>query len=131
MVQTHQDSREEGTTKPIPPQETKKICQFEDKPSKVHNDDPTDQMFVFFSEKHKVGIKTVKKYCQRMQEENITRAVLHCTAYSRLQQGDPVARYFGLKRGQVQIHLIDLLPKMRQYVVEAPLAVITAVSLPG
>ena len=25
MVQTHQDSREEGTTKPIPPQETKKI----------------------------------------------------------------------------------------------------------
>ena len=24
MVETHQDSREEGTTKPIPPQETKK-----------------------------------------------------------------------------------------------------------
>uniref|UniRef100_A0A8K9VD76 DNA-directed RNA polymerase II subunit E n=1 Tax=Oncorhynchus mykiss TaxID=8022 RepID=A0A8K9VD76_ONCMY len=152
MVQTHQDSREEGTTKPIPPQETKKICQFEDKPSKVHNDDPTDQMFVFFSEKHKVGIKTVKKYCQRMQEENITRAslvdmapkyileqflqhdlLINITEHQlvpehivmtkeelsellllhRLQQGDPVARYFGLKRGQVQIHLIDLLPKMR------------------
>ena len=27
LVQTHQDSREEGTTKSIPPQETKKICQ--------------------------------------------------------------------------------------------------------
>ena len=26
MVQTHQDSREEGTTKLLPPQETKKIC---------------------------------------------------------------------------------------------------------
>jgi hypothetical protein len=25
MVQIHKDSREEGTTKPIPPQETKKI----------------------------------------------------------------------------------------------------------
>ena len=25
LVQTHQDSHEEGTTKPIPPQETKKI----------------------------------------------------------------------------------------------------------
>ena len=31
MVQTHQDRREEGTTKPIPPQETKKIysCNIE------------------------------------------------------------------------------------------------------
>uniref|UniRef100_A0A8C7D002 DNA-directed RNA polymerase II subunit E n=1 Tax=Oncorhynchus kisutch TaxID=8019 RepID=A0A8C7D002_ONCKI len=138
--------------------------QFEDKPSKgLHNNDPTDQMFVFFPEKPEVGIKTVKMYCQRMQEENITRALtwppkyileqflqqdrlINITehqlvpehivmtkeelsellllqypftstegkpaAYRMLQQGDPVARYFGLKRGQVQIHLIDLLPKM-------------------
>uniref|UniRef100_A0A8C7D043 RNA polymerase II, I and III subunit E n=1 Tax=Oncorhynchus kisutch TaxID=8019 RepID=A0A8C7D043_ONCKI len=100
--------------------------QFEDKPSKgLHNNDPTDQMFVFFPEKPEVGIKTVKMYCQRMQEENITRALCvgipspvsqstegKPAAYRMLQQGDPVARYFGLKRGQVQIHLIDLLPKM-------------------
>lgn len=29
-----------------------------------------------FSEEPKVGIKTIKMYCQRMQEENITRALI-------------------------------------------------------
>ena len=33
-------------------------------------------MFVFFPEDAKVGIKTIKTYCQRMQEENITRAII-------------------------------------------------------
>ncbi|XP_064606545.1 DNA-directed RNA polymerases I, II, and III subunit RPABC1 [Liolophura sinensis] len=148
--------------------------QFGDKPSErkpgrsdlivlvAHNDDPTDQMFVFFPEEPKVGIKTIKTYCQRMQEENITRAIivvqqgmtpsakqalvdmapkyileqfleaellinitehmlvpehvvmtadektellsrykLKESQLPRIQQGDPVARYFGLKRGQV------------------------------
>lgn len=42
----------------------------------AHNDDPTDQMFVFFPDEPKIGIKTVKNYCQRMQEENITRAII-------------------------------------------------------
>ena len=62
--------------------------QFGDKPSErrparsdlvvlvAHNDDPTDQMFVFFPEDLKIGIKTIKAYCKRMQEENITRAVI-------------------------------------------------------
>uniref|UniRef100_A0A8D3ANB1 DNA-directed RNA polymerases I, II, and III subunit RPABC1 n=1 Tax=Scophthalmus maximus TaxID=52904 RepID=A0A8D3ANB1_SCOMX len=107
--------------------------QFGDKPSEgrprrtdltvlvAHNDDPTDQMFVFFPEEPKVGIKTIKMYCQRMQEENITRAIIvvqmgmtpsakqlvpeHIYPLNhqlpRIQAGDPVARYFGLKRGQV------------------------------
>lgn len=148
--------------------------QFGDKPSErkpsrsdlivlvAHNDDPTDQMFVFFPEEAKIGIKTIKTYCQRMQEENITRAIivvqigmtpsakqalvdmapkyileqflesellinitehmlvpehvvmtpeekqellgrykLKESQLPRIQQGDPVARYFGLKRGQV------------------------------
>ncbi|XP_063962975.1 DNA-directed RNA polymerases I, II, and III subunit RPABC1 [Lytechinus pictus] len=148
--------------------------QFGDKPSEnrpsrkdltvlvAHNDDPTDQMFVFFPEEKKVGMKTIKAYCQRMQEENITRAIIvvqermtpsaktslgdmapkyileqfleaelliNITEHDfvpehvvmtgdekaellsryklkdhqlpRIQVGDPVARYFGLKRGQV------------------------------
>jgi len=148
--------------------------QFGDKPSErrpgrsdlvvlvAHNDDPTDQMFVFFPDDPKIGIKTIKTYCQRMQEENITRAVIvvqtgmtpsakqslvdmapkyileqfleselliNLTEHElvpehvvmtaeekeellkryklkdnmlmRIQAGDPVARYFGLKRGQV------------------------------
>ncbi|XP_070563148.1 DNA-directed RNA polymerases I, II, and III subunit RPABC1 [Ptychodera flava] len=148
--------------------------QFGDKPSEgrprrndltvlvAHNDDPTDQMFVFFPEEPKIGIKTIKTYCQKLQEENITRAIIvvqtgmtpsakqslvdmapkyileqfleaelliNITEHElvpehvvmtpeekaellaryrlkehqlpRIQQGDPVARYFGLKRGQV------------------------------
>ncbi|XP_014322714.1 DNA-directed RNA polymerases I, II, and III subunit RPABC1 isoform X2 [Myotis lucifugus] len=121
-------------------------AQFGDKPSEgrprrtdltvlvAHNDDPTDQMFVFFPEEPKVGIKTIKVYCQRMQEENITRALivvqqgmtpsakqlvpehvvmtkeevtellarykLRENQLPRIQAGDPVARYFGIKRGQ-------------------------------
>ena len=62
--------------------------QFGDKPSErrparsdlvvlvAHNDDPTDQMFVFFPDDPKIGIKTIKTYCTRMQEENITRACI-------------------------------------------------------
>lgn len=33
-------------------------------------------MFVFFPDDLKVGIKTIKTYCQRMQEENISRAII-------------------------------------------------------
>merc|ERR1712087_802039 len=148
--------------------------QFGDKPSEkqparselvvlvAHNDDPTDQMFVFFPDDPKIGIKTIKTYCTRMQEENITRAVIvvqmgmtpsakqslvdmapkyileqfleaellvNITEHElvpehvvltadektellaryklkdvqlpKIQSGDPVARYLGLKRGQV------------------------------
>jgi len=149
-------------------------AQFGDKPSErrpgradlivlvAHNDDPTDQMFVFFPEEPKVGVKTIKTYCQRMQEENIHRAIivvqhgmtptakqslgdmapkyileqyleaellinitehmlvpehivmtpdekkelldrykLKESQLPRIQQSDPVSRYFGIKRGQV------------------------------
>lgn len=148
--------------------------QFGDKPSErrpgrsdlivlvAHNDDPTDQMFVFFPDEPKVGIKTIKTYCQRMQEENIHRAIIvvqtgmtpsakqslgdmapkyileqfleaellvNITEHQlvpehvimtteekrelllryklkesqlpRIQQNDPVARYYGLKRGHI------------------------------
>lgn len=33
-------------------------------------------MFVFFPDELKVGIKTIKGYCQRMQGENISRAII-------------------------------------------------------
>ncbi|KAI6178178.1 RPB5-like protein [Aphelenchoides besseyi] len=63
-------------------------AQYGDKPSEgrpnrteltilvAHNDDPTDQMFVFFPEEVKIGIKTIKAYCQQMQEQNVTRAII-------------------------------------------------------
>lgn len=46
---------------------------------------------VLFPEEPKVGIKTIKVYCQRMQEENITRALIV------VQQGmTPSAKQVGL-----------------------------------
>lgn len=148
--------------------------QFGDRPSEgkpsrsslsilvAHNDDPTDQMFVFFPDDEKVGIKTIKAYFTKMQQENIMRSIIvvrggmtpsakggildmapkyimemfletelliNITEHSlvpehsvmtddekkelmqryrlkesqlpRIQTSDPVARYFGLRRGQV------------------------------
>jgi DNA-directed RNA polymerase I, II, and III subunit RPABC1 len=39
-------------------------------------DDPADQLFVFFPEDEKVGVKPIKTYCQRMKEENVLRAII-------------------------------------------------------
>lgn len=39
-------------------------------------DDPTDQLFVFFPEDEKVGVKPIKVYCQRMKDENVFRAII-------------------------------------------------------
>lgn len=33
-------------------------------------------MFVFFPDEPKVGIKTIKAYCQQMQQDNIMRAII-------------------------------------------------------
>lgn len=49
----------------------------------AHKDNPTDQMSVFFPEEPKVGIKNIKVYCQSMQEESITPAII------MVQKGSP------------------------------------------
>eukprot|EP01116_Phalansterium_solitarium_P020429 TRINITY_DN601_c0_g1_i1.p2 TRINITY_DN601_c0_g1~~TRINITY_DN601_c0_g1_i1.p2 ORF type:complete len:206 (+),score=55.13 TRINITY_DN601_c0_g1_i1:125-742(+) len=41
-----------------------------------HHDDPMDQIFVFFPEEGKVGVKTIRGFCEKMKEEGVTRAVL-------------------------------------------------------
>lgn len=39
-------------------------------------DDPTDNLFVFFPEDTKVGVKPIRNYCNRMKDENVTKAIL-------------------------------------------------------
>ena len=39
-------------------------------------DDSTDQLFVFFPEDEKVGVKPIKTYCKRMKEVNVLRAII-------------------------------------------------------
>jgi len=39
-------------------------------------DDPTDQIFVFWPDDAKVGVKPIKKYCDRMKEEAVYRAIM-------------------------------------------------------
>ncbi|KDD73219.1 RNA polymerase Rpb5 [Helicosporidium sp. ATCC 50920] len=125
-------------------------------------DDPTDQLFIFFPEEAKVGVKTIKLLAERMRQEGVQRAIMvvavnmtpfakQClqemqpkyfielfkeeellinitkhvlvpehrtltaeekktllarykvseTQLPRIQFSDPVARYYGVQRGQV------------------------------
>ncbi|KAJ8453048.1 hypothetical protein Cgig2_014811 [Carnegiea gigantea] len=139
---------------------------------KARRNDSSDQIFVFFPEEAKVGVKTIKNYANIMKSENVPRAILvvqqnltpfaktcisemsskfhlevfqeaellvnikehvlvpehqlltdeekktllqrytvketqgevagrHTSGLPRIQMNDPIARYYGLKRGQV------------------------------
>ncbi|CEO97159.1 RPB5 like protein [Plasmodiophora brassicae] len=39
-------------------------------------DDPTDQIFVFFADEAKVGVKTIRGYAETMEQEKIFRAIV-------------------------------------------------------
>lgn len=50
-------------------------------------DDPSDQLFVFWPVDPKVGVKPIKRYMERMNEEDVKRAILvvqqNLTAFAR------------------------------------------------
>jgi DNA-directed RNA polymerases I, II, and III subunit RPABC1 len=57
--------------------------QFGDNPSRESmsilvekQDDNADQIFVFFPEDEKVGVKPIKTYCERMKAENVFKAII-------------------------------------------------------
>ncbi|KAL4197964.1 hypothetical protein AMTRI_Chr03g43480 [Amborella trichopoda] len=44
--------------------------------NKVMRNNPSDQIYVFFPEEQKVGVKSIKTYAERMKSENVFRAIL-------------------------------------------------------
>jgi len=60
-------------------------------------DDPTDQIFVFWPEDLKVGVRPVKKYCDRMKEEAVFRAIViiqqTLTAFAKQVFAEMAPRY--------------------------------------
>lgn len=41
-----------------------------------HNDDPTNEMYIFFPDESKVGLKTIDEYVVRLKQENINHAIV-------------------------------------------------------
>mmetsp|Transcript_26395 Transcript_26395/g.79151 ORF Transcript_26395/g.79151 Transcript_26395/m.79151 type:complete len:230 (-) Transcript_26395:21-710(-) len=41
-----------------------------------HEADPEDQVFVFLPDEEKVGVKTIKQYCEMMKEASVSHAIL-------------------------------------------------------
>lgn len=41
-----------------------------------HNDDPSDQMYVFFPEEKKIGQKSLESVVKKMEEQDIKRAIV-------------------------------------------------------
>ncbi|KAJ6331154.1 hypothetical protein OIU76_009686, partial [Salix suchowensis] len=44
--------------------------------NKAKRSDSSDQIYIFFPEEAKVGVKTMKTYTNRMKSENVFRAIL-------------------------------------------------------
>ncbi|KAI9112760.1 hypothetical protein K1719_016263 [Acacia pycnantha] len=44
--------------------------------NKAKKDNSSDQLYVFFPEESKVGVKTIKTYLNRMKSENVSTAIL-------------------------------------------------------
>jgi len=42
----------------------------------AHNDDPTNTLVVRFADQEKLGVKDIKEYSRKMEEENITSSII-------------------------------------------------------
>ena len=75
-------------------------------------DDPTDQIFVFFPEEVKVGVKALKVYAERMQTAGTSRAIVvvqqSLTPFAKAALVDLFAPKFHMEQFQEQELLVNI-----------------------
>ena len=75
-------------------------------------DDATDQLFVFFPADDKVGVRPIKSYCQRMVEENVTRAIIvvkeNLTPFAKLAVKEMAQRGYRIEYFRDAELLVDI-----------------------
>jgi DNA-directed RNA polymerases I, II, and III subunit RPABC1 len=75
-------------------------------------DDPADQIFVFFPEEEKVGVKPLKTYYKRMQDENVTRGIIvvkvSMTPFSKTAMKELAMRGFRMETFNYGELLVDI-----------------------
>ncbi|KAK9050960.1 hypothetical protein SSX86_027585 [Deinandra increscens subsp. villosa] len=89
--------------------------------SKAKANDSSDQIYVFFPEESKVGVKTLKTYTERMKSENVFRAVLvvreNLTPFARTCMSE-IATKFHLEVFQIfcEVQEAELLVNVKDHV---------------
>eukprot|EP00947_MAST-08B_sp_MAST-8B-sp1_P000403 g403.t1 len=82
-------------------------------------DDPSDQLFVFFPDDAKVGVKPIRQYVERMKEQQVTKAIIvvkeGVTPFARSAVNELAPKYLmeHFKEGELLVDITEhkLVPK--------------------
>ncbi|CAF3977705.1 unnamed protein product, partial [Rotaria sp. Silwood1] len=71
----------------------------------AHNDDPTNTLVARFSDQEKIGVKEIKEYCKKMEDEHLTSTILIVQKGLTPMARDVVVNELENKKVQFQVFL--------------------------